>query len=150
MTEIPEHLLKRAQAAKDAAAGGDTRTASNGTTEHQIPAHLLERSAARRRGTTEPTPTATFPPIRPAMPEKPTVPQRDIQALAEEAFDDILDMAADAPSELARKLTESLEELVDGSLFELKLAREDGKTTVKVVLDDMVLTQLIVNILGKL
>ena len=84
------------------------------------------------------------------MPEKPTVPQRDIQALAEEAFDDILDMAADAPSELARKLTESLEELVDGSLFELKIAHEDGNTTVNVVLADKVLTQLLIRLLGKL
>ena len=151
MTEIPEHLIARAQRAREAA-GGDTRTASNGKTEPQIPAHLLERSAARQRaeGTTEPTPTSTLPPIRPAMPEKPTMPQRDIQALAEEAFDDILDMAADAPSELARKLTESLEELADGSLFKVEIAREDGKTTLNVVLDDMVLTQLIVNILGKL
>lgn len=54
MTEIPEHLLKRAQAARDkaaaeaapaAAAGGD---ADATPTESRIPAHLLERSKAAK------------------------------------------------------------------------------------------------------
>jgi hypothetical protein len=60
MTEIPEHLLKRAQAARDkaaeapadtAASGGDT--AASASTEGpaadpRIPAHLLERSRAAK------------------------------------------------------------------------------------------------------
>lgn len=52
MTEIPEHLLKRAQAAREkaaadsgaAAGGGDEAAAS----DPRIPAHLLERSKARK------------------------------------------------------------------------------------------------------
>jgi menaquinol-cytochrome c reductase cytochrome b/c subunit len=66
MTEIPEHLLKRAQAARDkaeadkaaaapaeaapaedAAAGGDA-TAEQPATDPRIPAHLLERSRAAK------------------------------------------------------------------------------------------------------
>ena len=52
MTEIPEHLLKRAQAAREkaaaesgagASAGGDT-----GASDPRIPAHLLERSRAAK------------------------------------------------------------------------------------------------------
>ena len=57
MTEIPEHLLKRAQAARDkaaasggAAAGGDA-AAAQPASDPRIPAHLLERSkAARAKG----------------------------------------------------------------------------------------------------
>ena len=52
MTEIPEHLLKRAQAARDkavaeqgAAAGG---SADAGAADPRIPAHLLERSRAAK------------------------------------------------------------------------------------------------------
>ena len=75
MTEIPEHLLKRAQAARDKAAGEGRRRHAAGSeaagrrrrkppprrpaTESRIPAHLLERprpprpapaAATRRRG----------------------------------------------------------------------------------------------------
>jgi menaquinol-cytochrome c reductase cytochrome b/c subunit len=57
MTEIPEHLLKRAQAARDkaasetaeaapAAAAGDAAAAA--PTDSRIPAHLLERSKAAK------------------------------------------------------------------------------------------------------
>ena len=61
MTEIPEHLLKRAQAARDKAAaesGAPADAASTGAaanepseaaaTDSRIPAHLLERSKARK------------------------------------------------------------------------------------------------------
>jgi len=60
MTEIPEHLLKRAQAARDKAAveGGATGEAAPGAAaatggdapaaDPRIPAHLLERSKARQ------------------------------------------------------------------------------------------------------
>jgi quinol-cytochrome oxidoreductase complex cytochrome b subunit len=41
MTEIPEHLLKRAQAARDKAAGGDTPTSAGGD---RIPDDVLDRS----------------------------------------------------------------------------------------------------------
>ncbi|MDJ0768526.1 MAG: menaquinol-cytochrome c reductase cytochrome b subunit [Ilumatobacter sp.] len=59
MTEIPEHLLKRAQAARDKAAadkpaadagasgGGDEAAESPG--DSRIPAHLLERSRAAKQ-----------------------------------------------------------------------------------------------------
>lgn len=60
MTEIPEHLLKRAQAARDKAASsadapaGDAG-ASAAAADPRIPAHLLERSkAARSKGAAEP------------------------------------------------------------------------------------------------
>jgi len=52
MTEVPEHLLKRAQAAREKSAakpddaGGDDAAASEG--ESKIPAHLLERSKAAK------------------------------------------------------------------------------------------------------
>jgi len=61
MTEIPEHLLKRAQAARDkaaseaavaspaAASGGEAADASPG--DSRIPAHLLERSRAAKSKT---------------------------------------------------------------------------------------------------
>jgi menaquinol-cytochrome c reductase cytochrome b/c subunit len=59
MTEIPEHLLKRAQAARDKAAsstdapGGDAGSEA-AAADPRIPAHLLERSkAARSKGTAE-------------------------------------------------------------------------------------------------
>ncbi len=58
MTEIPEHLLKRAQAAREKAAaeGGDDGAAPAATpsgadepaADPRIPAHLLERSKARK------------------------------------------------------------------------------------------------------
>jgi hypothetical protein len=54
MTEIPEHLLKRAQAAREKAAAdsGDTGAAASGggeaASDPRIPAHLLERSKAAR------------------------------------------------------------------------------------------------------
>jgi len=50
MTEIPEHLLKRAQAAREKAASSDDAPASGGesSADPRIPAHLLERSKAAR------------------------------------------------------------------------------------------------------
>ena len=54
MTEIPEHLLKRAQAAREKAAAesGDAGAAAAGggeaASDPRIPAHLLERSKAAR------------------------------------------------------------------------------------------------------
>jgi hypothetical protein len=53
MTEIPEHLLKRAQAAKDKAAGASAEAGSGaaaGASESRIPEHLLERSRAAKAG----------------------------------------------------------------------------------------------------
>lgn len=55
MTEIPEHLLKRAQAAREKAAEStdDAEVSSSAETEQsdpRIPAHLLERSKAARSG----------------------------------------------------------------------------------------------------
>lgn len=57
MTEIPEHLLKRAQAAREKAAStppageaaaGETPAETAAPTDPRIPAHLLERSRAAR------------------------------------------------------------------------------------------------------
>ena len=52
MTEIPEHLLKRAQAARDKAAAdaGAAAPASSDApaSDPRIPAHLLERSKAAK------------------------------------------------------------------------------------------------------
>ena len=49
MTEIPEHLLKRAQAAREkAAASSSSEVSSEG--DSRIPAHLLERSKAAKAG----------------------------------------------------------------------------------------------------
>ncbi len=45
MTEIPEHLLKRAQAARERAGGAE---GDAGGDESKIPAHLLERSKSAR------------------------------------------------------------------------------------------------------
>jgi hypothetical protein len=54
MTEIPEHLLKRAQAARDKAAAesgaGAGATDGGGATDSRIPSHLLERSKAAKAG----------------------------------------------------------------------------------------------------
>ena len=53
MTEIPEHLLKRAQAAREkaAASGGDAAaSASADAGDPRIPQHLLDRSKAARSG----------------------------------------------------------------------------------------------------
>jgi hypothetical protein len=55
MTEIPEHLLKRAQAAREKAAaqgGADAAAAAGGeaSADPRIPAHLLERSKAAKAG----------------------------------------------------------------------------------------------------
>ena len=49
MTEIPEHLLKRAQAAREKAAseGGAAASSSDGG-DSRIPEHLLERSRAAK------------------------------------------------------------------------------------------------------
>ena len=52
MTEIPEHLLKRAQAAREKAAGEAAQPAAESAppseADSRIPAHLLERSKAAR------------------------------------------------------------------------------------------------------
>ena len=54
MTEIPEHLLKRAQAARDKAAAdapaaaGASPAAAEPASDPRIPAHLLERSRAAK------------------------------------------------------------------------------------------------------
>jgi menaquinol-cytochrome c reductase cytochrome b/c subunit len=49
MTEIPEHLLKRAQAARDkAAADQGASAAGSDAGDSRIPAHLLERSKAAK------------------------------------------------------------------------------------------------------
>ncbi|MGB1609932.1 MAG: menaquinol-cytochrome c reductase cytochrome b subunit, partial [Ilumatobacteraceae bacterium] len=52
MTEIPEHLLKRAQAAREKAAGEAAQPAAEADSpaeaDSRIPAHLLERSKAAR------------------------------------------------------------------------------------------------------
>ena len=51
MTEIPEHLLKRAQAAREkAAAGSDAAAPSSEASDPRIPQHLLDRSKAARAG----------------------------------------------------------------------------------------------------
>jgi len=52
MTEIPEHLLKRAQAARDKAAAEAGAGASNAAdaVDSRIPSHLLERSKAAKAG----------------------------------------------------------------------------------------------------
>lgn len=48
MTEIPEHLLKRAQAARDKAAASSDDASSGAVSDSRIPDHLLERSKAAR------------------------------------------------------------------------------------------------------
>ena len=52
MTEIPEHLLKRAQAARDKAAAeaapAESADAPEAAADSRIPAHLLERSRAAK------------------------------------------------------------------------------------------------------
>ena len=48
MTEIPEHLLKRAQAAREKAAAESDSPADAGAGDSRIPDHLLERSKAAR------------------------------------------------------------------------------------------------------
>ena len=53
MTEIPEHLMKRAQAAREKAAAESGASATGGDAapaDSRIPAHLLERSKAARTG----------------------------------------------------------------------------------------------------
>ena len=51
MTEIPEHLLKRAQAAREkAAAEASASTEGDASGDSRIPAHLLERSKAAKAG----------------------------------------------------------------------------------------------------
>jgi len=49
MTEIPEHLLKRAQAAREKAAGSSDAGGSE-SGDSRIPDHLLERSRAAKAG----------------------------------------------------------------------------------------------------
>ena len=48
MTEIPEHLLKRAKAAREKSESTDTPAAGDGAS--RIPSELLERSKAARAG----------------------------------------------------------------------------------------------------
>ena len=48
MTEIPEHLLKRAQVAREKAAAESDAPADAGAGDSRIPDHLLERSKAAR------------------------------------------------------------------------------------------------------
>ncbi len=50
MAEIPDHLLKRAQEARERLEGGDgtAATSTEETSESKIPEHLLERSVAAR------------------------------------------------------------------------------------------------------
>ena len=48
MTEIPEHLLKRAQAAREKAASEGGAAASSDGGDSRIPEHLLERSRAAK------------------------------------------------------------------------------------------------------
>jgi menaquinol-cytochrome c reductase cytochrome b/c subunit len=51
MTEIPEHLLKRAQAAREkAAAEAGASAEAEASGDSRIPAHLLERSKAAKAG----------------------------------------------------------------------------------------------------
>ena len=52
MTEIPEHLLKRAQAAREKAAAESSASTDTGEAagDSRIPAHLLERSKAAKAG----------------------------------------------------------------------------------------------------
>jgi len=50
MTEIPEHLLKRAKAAREKSESTDDSAASTGDAASRIPADLLERSKAARAG----------------------------------------------------------------------------------------------------
>lgn len=50
MTEIPEHLLKRAQAAREKAAAESDAPAEASAGGSRIPDHLLERSKAARAG----------------------------------------------------------------------------------------------------
>jgi menaquinol-cytochrome c reductase cytochrome b/c subunit len=50
MTEIPEHLLKRAQAAREKAAASSSAGEVAGEGDSRIPAHLLERSKAAKAG----------------------------------------------------------------------------------------------------
>ena len=72
MTEVPEHLLKRAQAAKEKAAAkaaesapaseAPAEAASEGATDSRIPAHLLERSKsakAKKAGASTDAPAET-------------------------------------------------------------------------------------------
>lgn len=65
MTEIPEHLLKRAQASRERAARENAVAADYG--EPKIPAHLLERAKAAREKSvgyvppSEPKPKRTIP-----------------------------------------------------------------------------------------
>ncbi|MCW1908332.1 MAG: hypothetical protein KIH63_003245 [Candidatus Saccharibacteria bacterium] len=48
MTEVPEHLLKRSQAARARAAGRPVDDAETDTVPPRIPYHMLERSQAAR------------------------------------------------------------------------------------------------------
>ena len=50
MTEIPEHLLKRAQAAREKAAASSSSSEGSAEGDSRIPAHLLERSKAAKAG----------------------------------------------------------------------------------------------------
>jgi hypothetical protein len=74
MTEIPEHLLKRAQAARDKAAAESSEPAAEAApADSRIPAHLLERSKARAAGAQADAGGAVAVAERPAAPA-PTIP----------------------------------------------------------------------------
>ena len=63
MTEIPEHLLKRAQAARDKAAadGGAGDATSGAPSDSRIPEELLNRSKAAASGVAVAERVATSP-----------------------------------------------------------------------------------------
>jgi hypothetical protein len=74
MTEIPEHLLKRAKAARDksapaeepAAAPASAAPAASGGGDSRIPAHLLERSKSRKAQAGAPAAAVADAPVAPA------------------------------------------------------------------------------------
>lgn len=72
MSEIPEHLLKRAQEARERTQGGDesSPTATEEKAESKIPEHLLQRSVAAK--SKEPVAAAASPPVAGSAPLPPT------------------------------------------------------------------------------
>ena len=72
MSEIPEHLLKRAQEARDRAQSSDegAATATEEKSESKIPEHLLQRSVAAKNK--EPAVAEASPPVAGAAPLPPT------------------------------------------------------------------------------
>ena len=72
MSEIPEHLLKRAQEARERAQGSDegAATATEEKSESKIPEHLLQRSVAAKNN--EPAVADASPPVAGSAPLPPT------------------------------------------------------------------------------